>query len=190
VDRSGSNVNNNEGSRLAAKEARIALDAILNLAAARDPDDADFYASTVAEAFDPGVDGPGYWMDSPALVDADEAAMETEVRSPTVRLVAVASPDRSRLGVGGGGVHTSSTGVDPRETAAHLAGTTRCHMEVVRGGGGDGSRPEGAAGQILVEITADMDRLDLPVAPGTLPRVGAAFDSAAAAAATLARARL
>ena len=34
----------NEGSRLAAEAARTALDAILNLAAARDPDDADFYA--------------------------------------------------------------------------------------------------------------------------------------------------
>ena len=192
----------NEGSRLAAEAARTALDAILNLAAARDPDDADFYAPAVAEAFDPGVDGPGYWMDSPALVDADEAAMETEARSPTVRLVAVASPDRSKPGGGVGALTLDRV----HETAAALAealelragrcddsvvaNAMRCRVEVVRGCVGDGSRPEGAAGQILVEITADIDRLDLPVAPGTPPQLGAAYDAAAAAAAaTLARAR-
>jgi len=136
-------------------------------------------------------------LDSPALVDAEEAAMETESRSPTVRLVAVALPDRTVSG--GGDAPRGLGGTDPHETAAALAealelrvgtiadpvvaGAVRCHVEVTRGCVGEGARAEGAKGQILVEITADIDRLNLPVAPGTPPAaIGAAYDAAAVAA--------
>ena len=59
----------------------------------------------------------------------------------------------------------------------------RCHVEVTRGCVGDGARAEGAKGQVLVEVTADIDALNLPVAPGTPPAaIGAAYDAAAVAA--------
>ena len=65
-----------------------------------------------------------------------------------------------------------------------VRGAVRCHVEVVRGTvQREGARAEGAKGQILVEITADIDRLNLPVAPGTPPAaIGAAYDAAAVAA--------
>jgi len=171
-----------EGARLAAEAATAAIGAIVDLASPRLADDAEsFYAPDVAAAFDPGVDGPGYWMDSPALVDAEEAAMDAEAQSPTVRLVAVALPDRSSGGL------ERATPSDPNEVAAALAealelrvaacadsvvrGAVRCHVEVVRGTvQREGARAEGAKGQILVEITAELDRLNLPVGPGTPPQ--------------------
>ena len=186
-----------EGARLAAEAATAAIGAIVDLASPRLADSDGFYQPDVVDSFDPGVDGPGYWLDSPALVDAEEAAMETESRSPTVRLVAVALPDRTASG--GGDAPRGLGGTDPHETAAALAealelrvgtiadpvvaGAVRCHVEVTRGCVGEGARAEGAKGQILVEITADIDRLNLPVAPGTPPAaIGAAYDAAAVAA--------
>jgi nuclear pore complex protein Nup107 len=185
------------GARLAAEAATAAIGAIVDLASPRLADSDGFYQPDVVDSFDPGVDGPGYWLDSPALVDAEEAAMETESRSPTVRLVAVALPDRTVSG--GGDAPRGLGGTDPHETAAALAealelrvgtiadpivaGAVRCHVEVTRGCVGEGARAEGAKGQILVEITADIDRLNLPVAPGTPPAaIGAAYDAAAVAA--------
>ena len=189
-----------EGARLAAEAATAAIGAIVDLASPRLADSDGFYAPDVMDSFDPGVDGPGYWMDSPALVDAEEAAMETENRSPTVRLVAVALPDRSGGGGGGGDGGARGVVTDPHEVAAALAEAlelrvgaiadpvvreaVRCHVEVTRGCVGDGARAEGAKGQVLVEVTADIDALNLPVAPGTPPagQIGAAYDAAAVAA--------
>ena len=141
-----------EGARLAADAATAAIGAIVDLASPRLADSDGFYAPDVMDSFDPGVDGPGYWMDSPALVDAEEAAMETgpprcgwsRWRCPTEPLPAggrtarVGAVERTRTRRPRRSRRRWSSALGPSRSV--VAGAVRCHVEVTRGCVGEGAR--------------------------------------------------
>ena len=198
-----------DGANLAAEAAEAALHAILTLAQPREEDDG-FYSKGHGAAGASRGAGSGYWMESSALVDEAEAAAASASNAPpAIRLIAIALPRGvgARVGAGAGTgsrARAGGGGADGAASLHHVSAALReaiearirtatadtgfsiaCHVDVVRGVEKDGARPEGAAGQIMIELTADSHggHGGPPPAPGTPP--GRSLQPPAAAAAAV-----
>jgi hypothetical protein len=96
-----------------------------------------------------------------ALKDADEAAAAGagEAGPPALRLIAIPLP-RAGDGSQPGAVSPQYAAgalreaIEERMRTATGGGAMACHVEVVRGVEKDGARLEGAAGQIMIELSA------------------------------------